>query len=187
MLTSVAPRRALRNTAAPAVLAPESFVVIVSKVIDADHLQVVLRGDHVGTLAGAVAHARTVLAAANEHHGNVSVVVLGHDGMPLFFAEAGESRRGMKSQERVPETSRTEGEAAAPAVVRVGEPDAVFSGLKCSVCGWHLRPIDGTTCKPCGAELSARLVAWARTLPLEAMVQAAYAKHLASQRQGGAS
>lgn len=86
MQPSVAVRRFVRNVTAPTVSAPVLFVVIASVIVDNDRLEVVLRGEHAGTLAGAKRHAVTLLIVTAQRFGAACVDVTDGAGVPVFFA-----------------------------------------------------------------------------------------------------
>ncbi len=84
MFPCVSPRRSSRNIAPTAVLAPATFVVIASRIVTADRLEVVLRGEHAGTFDGAKRHAVTLLAATAARFGRACVDVTDAAGIPVF-------------------------------------------------------------------------------------------------------
>ncbi len=88
MLTLVAPRRIPCNRTPAVVLVPASFVVITSKILDAERLQVALRGVHAGTFDGAKAHAVICAQAIAARFAVATVAeVQDADGIPLFSVQ----------------------------------------------------------------------------------------------------
>lgn len=87
MAMSVAVRRSAHKRTLPAVLAPESFAVVVSRVVTQDRVEVAMRRDHAGSVAGARALALRLLAAV-ACSGAATVDVLDGHGAPIFFAQA---------------------------------------------------------------------------------------------------
>ena len=90
MSGSLPVRRSAHNAAA-LLAAPAAFVVIASRPAGADGCITILRGDHLGTFAGAKRHALIVLDALVCCYGGIPVDVQVLDGrnVPLFVCTAG--------------------------------------------------------------------------------------------------
>jgi hypothetical protein len=88
-------RFARRHPPAVALAQPETFVVVASRIVSDDVLVVELRGEHVGTLAGAKRHAVALAQAVAERFGVAACCdVQSIDGLPLFsIAVVAEVRR----------------------------------------------------------------------------------------------
>jgi hypothetical protein len=85
------PVRRSANNAAAISAAPAVFVVIGSRPAGADGCITILRGEHEGTLAGAIRHALTILdVLASRYVGlQVDVQVLDCRNVPHFVCTAG--------------------------------------------------------------------------------------------------
>jgi hypothetical protein len=82
---SVLVRRASRNSAPAVTTTRAPFVLIASRIISADRLEILLRGEHVGTLDGVRRHAHALLRATSERTGAACCVdVVDFEGSPVF-------------------------------------------------------------------------------------------------------
>lgn len=88
-MTAALPFRSRVRNCDRATAAPAAFSVLASRIVTADRLELMLRGEFCGTLDAAKRHARRLAGAVADRFGSSACAqITSSDGVPLFFVEA---------------------------------------------------------------------------------------------------